>query len=170
MDYTPERGLSQSAAHEQTEAARTFSQVVGLAERCELRQLAVRASGARPSSGAARWNVKNAWPIRWSQTCGRCCGRGRPRSGSVVYPAVLPAGLHRGQQRRRRPPIGAISHVIGQKGPVAGGEIGGVLHRVAAVRDDVLDKNSEVNVHFIKETMRKTCASEFGWCAAFSHS
>ena len=45
--------------------------------------------GARPSSGAARWNAKNASPICGSQTCGRCCGRGRPRSRSVGYAAVL---------------------------------------------------------------------------------
>jgi len=33
--------------------------------------------------------MKIPWPIRWSPQGGHCCGRGRPRSGSIVYPAVL---------------------------------------------------------------------------------
>jgi len=56
--------------------------------------------GARPSSGAARWNVKSTWPICRSGTSGRCCGRGRPRSGSVVYATVLSANPAKSGQIR----------------------------------------------------------------------
>ncbi len=42
---------------------------------------------ARPR--AQRGGTRRTLGIRWTQTCGRCCGRRRPHSGSVVYPGVL---------------------------------------------------------------------------------
>jgi len=55
---------------------------------CRVRDLDYPPERARPRAQQGA-NLKNAWFIRESPICGRCCGRGRPRSGSVVYGCLV---------------------------------------------------------------------------------
>jgi len=66
---------------------------------CRVRDMDSPPERARPRAQQGA-NLKNAWFIRESQICERCCGRGRPRSCSVVHPAVL--SVNAAPQRTRR--------------------------------------------------------------------